>query len=366
MNFCDRPLGSNPAQAVESESPPVYDPQCDALSAFGWDDRTLALFNHVTAAGGRGLTPARAVRAERSKCAVVTADGEERYITASVLPAVGDWLALRGDGLAAILPRWSALTRTGPAGDVQLLATNVDLVLVTVPADRPNPARAERELVLAWDSGAQPLVVLTKADLPAAVVAVRDMEERLVGADVLATSGTTGTGLAELRSRLAPNRTAVLIGPSGAGKSTLVNALLGRDALATGEVRSGDSRGRHTTTSRQLVPLPGGGVLIDTPGLRSLGVPAGGDLEGAFADVALLAQGCRFSDCRHEGEPACAVKAALADGRLNSMRLANYRKLQRELAVGEHRHDPAVRKADELVWKQRAKWARVNDKRKQR
>jgi ribosome biogenesis GTPase len=340
--------------------------QAGALNALGWDDRTLALFDDVNASVGPGLTPARAVRAERSACAVVSTDGDERYVTATVLPAVGDWLALRDGDVAAILPRWSALTRTGPGGEAQVLATNVDLVLITVPADRPNAARAERELVLAWQSGAQPLVVLTKADLPASVTTVRDMEERLVGTEVLAASATTGLGLAELRARLAPNRTAVLIGPSGAGKSTLVNSLVGRHAQATGEVRGTDSRGRHTTASRQLLTLPGGGVLIDTPGLRSLGLPAGGGLAAAFGDIQQLADQCRFSDCRHESEPGCAVGLALSSGQLGPLRLANYRKLQGELREEERRQGPAARKVDQMVRKQRPKWARASDKRKQR
>ena len=334
-----------------------------ALSAFGWSDRVLALFNEIA---DPTLHPARVVRGERSACAAVFSDGAERLVHGAVLPAVGDWIAVAGDVVKAVLPRWSALTRADPSGaTVQVLAANIDLVAITAPADRLSPARVERELAVAWDSGAQPLVVLTKSDL-GDEGAERSLAARLVGVDVLPTSAATGRGLQELRERLRPARTAVLLGPSGAGKSTLVNALVGADVLATGDVRSADHRGRHTTSFRQLISLPGGGVLIDTPGLRSLGLAGEVPVKAAFPDIEMLAEGCRFSDCRHQSEPGCAVVAAAMSGELDRDRLASFAKLQREAAAEARRSDPLMRRAELSVWKARAKSARLNDKRRPR
>jgi ribosome biogenesis GTPase len=266
------------------------------------------------------------------------------------------------------VPQWSALTRLDPDGaTVQVLAANLDLVLVTAPADRLSPARVERELVAAWDSGAQPVVVLTKADVARPELA-DELRERLLGVDVLATSATTGEGVDDLLGRLRPSRTAVLLGPSGAGKSSLANRLLGADVLATGEVRADDHRGRHTTTSRQLVAVPGGGVLIDTPGLRSLALALGGhdSIEQVFPDVDALAAECRFRDCRHRQEPGCAVQGAIADGTLASARFASYEKLAAEEALLARRTTPLTRRATLAMWKARAKVGRENMRRKGR
>jgi ribosome biogenesis GTPase len=334
-----------------------------ALSAFGWTDRVLALFNEVADSTHE---PARVVRVERSAFAAVFADGFERLLQASVLPAVGDWIATMGDAVQGVLPRWSELARADPSGaGAQVLAANMDLVLITAPADRLNPARVERELTVAWDSGAQPVVVLTKCDL-ADEPGVAHLSERLLGVDVIGTSATTGRGVQELGERLRPASTAVLLGPSGAGKSTLANALLGTETLATGAVRDGDRRGRHTTTSRQLVAVPGGGVLIDTPGLRSLGLAGDLHVEAAFPDIEALAGGCRFSDCRHQTEPGCAVVAAERNGELDHDRLASFRKLEREAAAEARRADPLLRRAELAVWKARTRSARHYDKRRQR
>ena len=187
-----------------------------------------------------------------------------------------------------------------PHGDrLQVLAANVDLVLVTCPADRPSIERVERETVLAWDAGAQPAVLVTKADLDADGARGARSRDRLVGVDVLQTSAHDRAGVDDVAALLAPDRTAVVLGPSGAGKSTLINALLGEDRLATAAVRDEDARGRHTTTTRDLVAIPSGGVVIDTPGLRSLGLGTDRDvgMANAFADIAELAEGCRFRDC---------------------------------------------------------------------
>ena len=265
------------------------------------------------------------MRVERTRSCAITADGSERTIVAPTTPAVGDWVALVGEDVVGVLPRSSALTRIDPDEvRVQTLAANVDLVIITVPADRPSPARIDRELAIAWASGAQPMVTLTKGDLaPPGLVA--SLTARLGKLDVAFTSAKHGDGIDDLRRLLAPNRTAVLLGPSGAGKSTLANVLIGTDALATGAVRT-DRRGRHTTTSRQLVIVPSGGVIIDTPGVRSLAL-ADDSIEQVFPEIATLVVACRFTDCSHTSEPGCAVVSALAAGRINRDRLARYRKL---------------------------------------
>ncbi len=311
---------------------------CGALAAYGWSERVRALFRDVASEepdppGVTPLEPARVVRVERSNCLAATARGDERRVVAADLPAVGDWVTLDGNSVRAVLPRWSALVRADPSGaGEQVLAANLDLVLIAAPADRLNAGRVERELAVAWESGATPLVLVTKCDLaPPGTVA--ELARRLAGTDVAAVSAHDGSGLEELRARLRPARTAVLIGPSGAGKSSLINSLTGGEPLATGAVREGDRRGRHTTTSRQLVPIVGGGVLIDTPGLRSVGLAGDPPLGEVFPEIEELASHCRFDDCRHEREPGCAVSDAAAGGLLDQGRLSSYRKLHRELTA---------------------------------
>jgi ribosome biogenesis GTPase len=366
-----------------------------ALARYGWNERVLALFNTPlfepgssgtgssgTGSSGTGsscaprfddlpgeppgattLEPARVVRVERTSCVVVGPDGAARTVRAAVLPAVGDWATIAAGAVREVLPRWSAIRRADPSGSgEQVLAANVDLVLVAAPADRLSPPRVERELALAWESGATPLVLLTKCDL-AADELWRQLAARLVGADVAPVSARDGSGLAALRARLRPARTGVLIGPSGAGKSSLLNALAGGELTATADVRPGDRRGRHTTASRQLVVLEGGGVLIDTPGLRSLGLGAGAPLGPVFPDIASLAAGCRFDDCRHEREPGCAVSRAVMSGELDPARLRSFRKLERELAAEARRTDPVARKAEQRRRKAISKEVRRNDKR---
>jgi ribosome biogenesis GTPase len=275
------------------------------LAAYGWSDRVATLF-HSEAAASPGR-PARVIRVERGAVVVIDGTGAEQTCTAPGVPAVGDWVVVDGQRVTGVIPRWSSLDRSDPdTGRAQVLAANVDLVLITVPGDRPNSARAERELVIAWESGARPVVVLTKADLAISGL-VDEMIARLAGVDVVATSAETGAVVAEVAALLAPDRTGVLLGPSGAGKSRLTNALLGEQRQATGEVRADDQRGRHTTTSRQLLRLPGGGVIIDTPGLRSLGLLSADRLDQAFPDIDALAADCRFGDCAHGTEPGCAA-----------------------------------------------------------
>lgn len=326
----------------------------DALVPFGWSERVAGFFDGVD---HPGCQPGRAVRVERACSLVVCADGIEHFLAAPGPVAVGDWVAATDTAIQAVLPRWSALTRTGPSGMVQVLAANVDVVIITAPAERLSPARIERELMLAWESGARPLVALTKADM-APDGLLEDLQARLLGAEVVAVSSLSGQGLEHLRAALQPARTAVLFGASGAGKSTLANALLGTDLLETAAVRGGDHSGRHTTTSRQLVALEGGGVLIDTPGLRSLGLNGGDDLEQVFPEIEALSASCRFADCRHGAEPGCAVTAAVSSGKLHPARLTSFHKLARDVANERRRIDPSEQRLERQLWKKQTKQAK--------
>lgn len=341
------------------------------LTDVGWDERVARAYEEAVdeqADGSHPLDPGRVVRVERAPKAqgfvasaiVRMATGEALVTSTSALPAVGDWVGVRvvDDGvrlLDVLVPRRSELTRQDPASehDEQVLAANVDFVLIVAPGDRLRVARIERELLVAWQSGAQPVVVLTKVDLlddPDETLG--DLRDRLVGATVLPVSSRSGEGVEAVGTMLRPSATAVLFGPSGAGKSTLANALLGGEVLATGDVREGDRRGRHTTTSRQLVAVPGGGVLIDTPGIRSLGVWQGEEgLAAAFADVATLAERCRFRDCTHVHEPGCAIRAAVEAAELDADRVESYRKLQREVLHAEHAHDAAYQRQQKDRWR---------------
>ena len=332
------------------------------LAAYGWSDRVEALFAVVD---GPGVRPGRVTRADRGSCMVVTAGGTVRadpYGTAArqagldVVPVTGDWVAVADDpgggtAVVAVLPRWSAISRKDPDERVtaeQVLAADVDVLAVVCALDRPVGAnRVERMLAAAWESGATPVVVLTKADLagdPAGAVA--EAEGAAGAVPVLLTSTATGEGVDDVRALLGPSDTLALLGPSGAGKSSLVNRLVGADLQATAAVREADARGRHTTTARHLVPVPGGGVLLDTPGMRSLPLwDADAGVAAAFDDVEALAADCRFRDCRHDGEPGCAVQASVAAGLLDARRFESYTKLRRELDALELRQDEQARRA---------------------
>jgi ribosome biogenesis GTPase / thiamine phosphate phosphatase len=265
--------------------------------------------------------------------------------------------------IEAVLERASAIARGDPGKGTaaRVLAANVDTVFVVHPiAAPPNLRRIERELALAWDSGAVPVVVLTKADLSADPAAARAAVETVAfGVDVLLTSALAGEGVAPLLAYLAGQRTAVLIGPSGAGKSTLANALLGEQRQATREVRLSDGRGRHQTVARELLLLPGGGLLIDTPGLRSLGLAGAEEgIASTFPEIGQLAPSCRFGDCTHESEPGCAVRAAVEAGELPAERLASYHKLVRESQVAAMKTDLRLRAEEQRKWKTIHKAAR--------
>ncbi|SFF56806.1 ribosome biogenesis GTPase [Blastococcus tunisiensis] len=285
---------------------------------------------------------------------MLTAQGARRVVPGAALhaadgtgPAVGDWVALRGELAVEILPRTSAFVRTvaGRTSAAQVVAANIDLVLVVdALTGGARLRRIERYLAVAWSSGATPVVVLTKADLCADVAAVVGaVREDALGVEVLPVSSVTGDGLAAVRDLLRPGRTAAMVGPSGVGKSSLANALAGRTVAGTREIR-GDGRGRHATTARELHLLPGGGLLVDTPGMRELGLRD--DAEGiatAYADVGELAAGCRFRDCGHSGEPGCAVAAAIDDGRLDPARFTGWRKLEAEARRQRLRVDARAR-----------------------
>lgn len=247
--------------------------------------------------------------------------------------AVGDWVAVEDDLVTAIVPRTGLVRRADVDGErEQPIAANVDLVVVVCGLDRPVRAgRIERVATLARDAGAQPVVVLTKADLvPDAEARARQVASEHPGIDVLAVSSTEGAGLDHVRRALR-GRTVVLIGESGSGKSTLTNALLGEEVAATGAVRRGDAKGRHTTTTRHLHRLPGGGTLIDSPGVRAVGLTADADgVAETFSDVAVLAEHCRFRDCAHDTEPGCAVQAAVAAGEIPARRVTAWRALRDE------------------------------------
>jgi ribosome biogenesis GTPase len=335
------------------------------LATLGWDDARAAELTHVETTHTRELTPARVSRVDRGALTVLTAEGQLRVRASGRLfradieedadptgtPAVGDWVALDGPVAVAVLPRRSVFERGAPSGESvsQVVAANVDTVFIVAPlVGRPRPRLVQRCLALAWQSGATPVVLLTKKDLCA------DVENRLataradaVGVEVHAVSATTGEGLADLQPYLSPGQTIAMIGPSGAGKSTLTNALGdGEFTLATGAIRD-DGKGRHTTTARELVILPSGAIAIDTPGLRGLALwDADEGIAVAFSDIEELAGDCRFADCRHDSEPGCAVARAIDEGDLTAARLDDYNKLLREQRRLASRRDSRIRAQD--------------------
>jgi len=338
------------------------------LRRLGWDDDWEAAFTEHRAAG---LAPARVAIQHRGAYDIVDENGTTR-VSASArlvreegLPAVGDWVGLDPETrlIDALLSRRTVLSRkeAWEATREQVLAANVDVafLLQGLPLD-VNARRLERYLTMAWESGAQPVVLLTKVDLVDELAGHRaEVEAVTVGAcPVLAISAQTGEGLDEVRAWFTGNRTAVLLGSSGVGKSTLVNSLVGAELLETQEVRADDHRGRHTTTRRELVVLPDGGVVLDTPGIRELRLWEG-DLEQAFGDVEAIAAQCRFSDCSHRTEPGCAIGEALLDGTLSAERWASYRQLERELRALEVRRDHRLRREEVRSYKIRAREQRA-------
>lgn len=329
-----------------------------ALPSLGWDARWA---EELARLGDAALRPGRVIFASHGLYRV--SDGAEapavlagsfgragQAEAAGEAPVAGDWVAFsppEGDGprvIRALLPRRSALARKSPVGRkspdtparAQTLAANVDTVFIVNALDADfSPRRIERFLALAWDGGALPVVVLNKTDLcPDLSLALAQAGGAAPGAEVVPVCGASGTGVEELRRFLAPGRTVAFLGSSGVGKSTLVNRLLGREAQATGEVREEDGKGRHVTTAREIILLPEGGLLLDTPGLREVGLYAeegsGGGLDAVFPEIAELAAGCRFRDCTHSGEPGCAVEAGVGEGKVTADRLESWRRLTKE------------------------------------
>lgn len=305
-----------------------------------------------------GHLPGRVVRAERGFCDVVADNRRLRAAVGphtnddSMTPCTGDWVAVRPPtpaveaAVVAVLDRRTAVVRSSASRSsrVQVLAANVDTVVIVASlADSITPGRIERMLALAWESGGTPVLVLTKADrCPDVPQALSDATAVAPGVEIVVTSAVTGDGFDVLAAAL--RGTVVLIGPSGAGKSSLGNRLLGHELLPTNSVRESDGKGRHTTTWRELVPLPRGGVLLDTPGLRGVGLADADDgIDSAFSEITELATMCRFTDCAHATEPGCAVLAAVESGVLPRRRLDSYHRLQRENEYAASRSDASLR-----------------------
>ncbi|MGW2032621.1 ribosome small subunit-dependent GTPase A [Streptomyces sp. NPDC001811] len=339
-----------------------------ALAPYGWDESWAEAFAPFEA---DGLLPGRVVRVDRGQCDVVTADGTVRADTEFVVPrdpmkvvCTGDWVAVDPGGdpryVRACLPRRTAFVRSTSSkrSEGQILAANVDHAVVAVSlAVELDLGRVERFLALAWESGAQPVVVLTKADLvPDAVTLahlVQDVETSAPGVPVLTVSALHREGL-DVLVALVGSGTSVLLGQSGAGKSTLANALVGAEVMDVRAARDVDGKGRHTTTTRNLLALPSGGVLIDTPGLRGVGLfDAGTGVGQVFTEIEELAERCRFHDCAHESEPGCAVRSAVEDGELPQRRLESYRKLLRENQWIVAKTDARVRAELRREWRRK-------------
>lgn len=359
------------------------------LEAIGWTPDWAAAFESLCAeptGEGLGLIPARVIEEQRGALRCLSASAE---LVADVsgrlrheargseeLPGVGDWVAIaprprEGRGtIHQVVPRRTALVRKSPGDPAkgQLLAANVDLVFVATSLSHDfRPRRIERTLAVVRESGARGVVVLTKLDLvdePEGLLA--EALDAAGGHPVVALSGLTGQGVDGLAGHLVPGGTVVLIGPSGVGKSTLANRLLGEELLATSDVRAADDKGRHTTTHRQLVALPGGGALIDTPGLREVGLwDDGAGVDSAFPEIEALLTECRFSDCQHSNEPGCALRAALEDGRIAAERWVHYQKLKREAVALEGRRSARGRHESRKKHKAFAKRVRsAQDKRR--
>jgi ribosome biogenesis GTPase / thiamine phosphate phosphatase len=341
------------------------------LAVLGWTDELEAAF---TIHAERGFEPARVV-AEHRGGYLVRGQRDERLAHArgrlrdlelwGSMPAVGDWVAVcdapgETAAIEAVLPRKSKVSRKTPwlKAEEHVLVSNVDTVLIVSGLDGDfNPRRLERYLTAAWDSGADPVLVLTKLDVCDDPGKILEAETIAIGVAVLCVSNVTGEGVEAVRALLRPRHTFVLLGSSGVGKSTLINRLAGRRLMPTGDLRR-DGRGRHTTRHRQLLVLPGGALLVDTPGLRELQVWEG-DVDSAFADVADLASQCKFNDCGHETEPGCAVQEALASGELDPDRYSSYRRLQRELRSIELRSSSRLRREAKRRWKTRARESRA-------
>ncbi|HEY7827017.1 MAG TPA: ribosome small subunit-dependent GTPase A [Candidatus Limnocylindrales bacterium] len=346
----------------------TLDPAHPSLEALGW---TAALAAAQLEHGTAGRVAARIVAEDRGLYQLLGPEGDRRASVSGrfrfgagadteAFPAVGDWVVVdpepSGEAvIQAVLPRHSALIRqaAGRRTEAQVVGANLDLVFVVASLNGDlNLRRLERYVAVAWDSGAEPIVLLSKADLaedPASILAA--VEAIAAGASVLVISSFDGRGIDAVQARIRPGQTAAFVGSSGVGKSTLLNRLAGEERAATSEVRAGDDRGRHTTVRRQIHLLPDGGLVLDTPGMRELGLWDGDGLESSFADIDALAQGCRFGDCAHAAEPGCAVQAAIEAGSLAADRLESWRKLEREARHQARRVSVLARNEERRKWK---------------
>lgn len=345
-----------------------FDPR---LSTLGWEAWFQERFARFVA---ERLLPARVTADFGAEYEVADSTGRLRAVAPGEVretrqPAVGDWVALRHREPTAVIhgvvERRNSISRQAAQRETaqQVLAANVDIAFVVVSAEDVNVRRIERYLAMAWQSGASPAVVLTKCDAVESIDDIRtEIESIAAGTPVIATSAVTGGGVDDVLAQLEGSRTGVLLGPSGVGKSSLINRMAGVVAMKTrATFRTGE--GRHMTSHRQLIELPNGGMIIDTPGLREAQLWAGDDaLDNLFEDVERLTLQCRFADCEHRTEPGCAIKAALADGSLDPGRLGSYRKLQRELRAIAARSDARLRADERRKWRQIAVANRARDR----
>ena len=337
------------------------------LESLGW---TAAHADAHAAQIANGRRPVRVVAEDRGSYLVLGPAGEQRASVtgrfrhettdSAAFPAVGDWVVVEtspaGDTtLHAVLPRRSALIRqaAGRRTEAQVVGANLDVVFVVASLNGDlNLRRLERYIAVAWESGAQPIVLLSKADLTDDTgLILAGVEGVAAGATVLVVSSFDGRGVAEVRALVGPGRTAAFVGSSGVGKSTLLNRLAGAERAVVNEIREDDARGRHTTTRRQIYVLPEGGLVLDTPGMRELSLWDVEGLEQSFGDIDELAADCRFSDCAHAAEPGCAVQAAISSGALDSDRLEAWRKLQKEARHHERQVDVLARNQERRRWK---------------
>jgi ribosome biogenesis GTPase / thiamine phosphate phosphatase len=350
----------------------------ESLGDLGWD---TFFQTHFQALQTPDTVPARIITESRGSFQIysqygeftATISGKMRYNAGdeSQYPAVGDWVVIkplmdeRKGIIEAVLPRKSRFSRkaAGERTEEQIVAANVDTVFIVSGLDGGrnfNLRRIERYLTLAWNSGATPVIVLNKVDLCADVdTRIQSMADIAPGISIHPVSARERTGLEALRQYLTKGKTTAFLGSSGVGKSAIINSLLGVDRQETGAVREDDRMGRHTTTKRELILLPGGGIVIDTPGMREIQMWGGEEnLQGAFEDIEKLAKTCRFSNCRHNAESGCAVKAAIDRGDLDPARLESYRKLQNELNYLATREEGSTRLYEKTKWKKIAKWAK--------
>ena len=367
-------VSPNPNNAEDSIPGSSLAEHMYSLLAIGWDAAWQSQFDELR---DPVLVPGRVTRVDGRSLQVLTTDGMHRAEvstalqraarTSEDLPAAGDWVGLQIrpqhdlDAIEVMLPRRTQIARTRQvmksAVESQVVAANIDVAFIVHAANNLNARRLDREVVQVSSSGTQVVILLNKADLQDDVDEIlQDIGFSLPNFRAHAVSGITGHGVDALFEYTKPNRTVVFIGASGVGKSTLTNRLLGEDVMDTGGVREDDQRGRHTTTARHLIPLPGGGALIDTPGIRSIGLSGADEgVAAVFDDITELASTCRFSDCSHNGEPGCAVREAVESGELDAGRLGSYDKLNREMDFIRSKTDMRLREARRGARKQQAK-----------